>query len=196
EPQNSGRAVDLRGTERPCALPGKSRSTPKPGRAGKPTLARKIRVHELAKEHGLTNKETLQLSLSPGVGVQTHSARLGAAQGDTVRRKADRERLIRDEQPDPSAPKKAASKKAAPKKAAAEPAAEAQPRKVEDSPAAEPERRPAAEPAAKQEAPVRAREERATPDRPDEGGASDEQGSGAEAAPAEPAEAEPAEPKP
>ncbi|MGB3053566.1 MAG: translation initiation factor IF-2 N-terminal domain-containing protein, partial [Acidimicrobiales bacterium] len=41
-------------------------------RAGEPTLAAKIRVHELAKELGLTNKETLDLALDLGIGVKTH----------------------------------------------------------------------------------------------------------------------------
>ena len=37
-------------------------------------LAAKIRVHELAKELGLTNKECLDLSLALGIGVKTHLA--------------------------------------------------------------------------------------------------------------------------
>ena len=84
-------------------------------------LAAKIRVHELAKELGLTNKEALDLSLSLGIGVKSHSSGMEGAQADRVRRKADREGLIRDVQPEepPKVTKKAGSK------SAAEPVAEA-----------------------------------------------------------------------
>src|SRR3954470_12935407 len=64
------------------------------------TLAGKIRVHELAKELGLTNKETLDLCAALGIGVKTHSSSIEEAQGDRVRRKAEREGLVRDEQPE------------------------------------------------------------------------------------------------
>ena len=78
-----------------------------------------IRVYELARELGLTNKETLDLAETLGIGVKSHSSSIGEAQADRVRRKAEREGLIRDEQPpEPEAPKKAAkksSKKAAKK---------------------------------------------------------------------------------
>ncbi|WP_414654923.1 translation initiation factor IF-2 N-terminal domain-containing protein, partial [Iamia sp.] len=37
-------------------------------------MAGKIRVHELAKELGLTNKEALDLSVDLGIGVKTHSS--------------------------------------------------------------------------------------------------------------------------
>ena len=37
-------------------------------------LAAKTRVHELAKELGLTNKECLDLCLRLGIGVKTHSS--------------------------------------------------------------------------------------------------------------------------
>ena len=84
-------------------------------------MAAKIRVHELAKELGLTNKEALDLSLSLGIGVKSHSSGMEGAQADRVRRKADREGLIRDVQPEepPKVTKKAGSK------SAAEPVAEA-----------------------------------------------------------------------
>ena len=82
-------------------------------------MAPKIRVHELAKELGLTNKETLDVALSLGIGVKTHSSSIEDAQADRVRRKAEREGMIRDAQPEEPAPaKKAPSKKAPPKKAA------------------------------------------------------------------------------
>ena len=112
----------------PSAL-GTPPHAPNPGRAGEPTLAAKIRVHELAKELGLTNKETLDLALTLGIGVKTHSSGIEEPQADRVRRKAEREGLIRDEQPEEptkakkAAPKKAAAKKTAPKKAAAKKAA-------------------------------------------------------------------------
>ena len=37
-------------------------------------MAGKIRVHELAKELGLTNKEALDLAIALGIGVKSHSA--------------------------------------------------------------------------------------------------------------------------
>jgi len=64
-------------------------------------LARKIRVYELARELGLTNKEALDLSLSLGIGVKSHSSSIEDAQADRVRRKAEREGLIREAQPSP-----------------------------------------------------------------------------------------------
>ena len=63
-------------------------------------MAPKKRVHELAKELGMTNKETLDLCESLGIGVKTHSSSIEDAQADRVRRKAEREGLIRDEQPE------------------------------------------------------------------------------------------------
>ncbi|MCU1455364.1 MAG: infB, partial [Acidimicrobiales bacterium] len=76
-------------------------------------MAGKIRVHELAKELGLTNKETLDLCGALGIGVKTHSSSIEDAQADRLRRKAEREGLVRDEQPEePGKPVKAT--KAAP----------------------------------------------------------------------------------
>ena len=76
-------------------------------------------MYELAHELGLTNKEALDLCLSLGMGVKSHSSSIEDAQADRARRKADREGLRRDVQPEePEAPakpaKKAAAKKAAP----------------------------------------------------------------------------------
>src|SRR6516162_2893096 len=97
-------------------------------------LPKKIRVYELAKELGLTNKEGLELALSLGIGVKSHSSSIEDAQADRVRRKAEREGLRRDVQPEePPKPAKRTTKKAA-----AAPAA----------PAAEPAEPAAAEPAA------------------------------------------------
>ncbi|MCC6225933.1 MAG: translation initiation factor IF-2 [Microthrixaceae bacterium] len=95
------------------------------------TLAPKLRVHELAKELGLTNKECLDLCLDLGIGVKTHSSSIIDAQADRVRRKAEREGLTRDQQPE-EPPKPA--KKAAAKKAAAKKPPEAQPEDAEPAP--------------------------------------------------------------
>ncbi len=83
-------------------------------------MPKKIRVYELAHELGLTNKEALDLCLSLGMGVKSHSSSIEDAQADRARRKADREGLRRPVQPEePAAPaKKAAAKKAPAKKAA------------------------------------------------------------------------------
>src|ERR671910_532427 len=99
-------------------------------------LAAKTRVHELAKELGLTNKECLDLCLRLGIGVKTHSSGIEEAQADRVRRRAQRDGLVRDKQPEPTpaetapatkAPaKKAPAKKAAAKKTAAKKSAEAE----------------------------------------------------------------------
>jgi translation initiation factor IF-2 len=59
----------------------------------------KIRVYELARELGLTNKECLDLCAKLGIGVKSHSSSVEEAQGDRVRRKAERDGLIRDVQP-------------------------------------------------------------------------------------------------
>ena len=59
----------------------------------------KIRVYELARELGLTNKETLGLTEALGIGVKSHSSSVVDAQADRVRRKAQREGLVRAEQP-------------------------------------------------------------------------------------------------
>ncbi|MFM9226590.1 MAG: translation initiation factor IF-2 N-terminal domain-containing protein [Actinomycetota bacterium] len=62
--------------------------------------AKKVRVSELAKELGLTNKEALDLSMSMGVPVKTISSTMEEAQADRVRRRADRDGLRRDVQPE------------------------------------------------------------------------------------------------
>jgi translation initiation factor IF-2 len=78
-------------------------------------LPKKIRVYELAKELGLSNKEGLELALSLGIGVKSHSSSIEDAQADRVRRKADAEGLRREVQPEeaPPAPAPAAKKAAA-----------------------------------------------------------------------------------
>jgi translation initiation factor IF-2 len=83
--------------------------------------AKKIRVHELAKELGMTNHELLDLAKAASVAAKAPSSSLQEAYADMLRRRAEREGLTRDVQPDePGAVKKAAAKKAAvPKKTAA-----------------------------------------------------------------------------
>jgi translation initiation factor IF-2 len=100
-----------------------------------------IRVYELARELGLTNKETLDLCVALGIGVKSHSSSVVEPQADRVRRKAEREGLIRDVQPEEPTAKKAPAKKAAAKKASSkktaatpEPAAETEAPAVEPSP--------------------------------------------------------------
>ena len=78
-------------------------------------------MYELARELGLTNKETLDLCESLGIGVKSHSSSVVDAQADRVRRKAEREGLVREVQP-PEPDKKPVKKVAkATKKAAAAP---------------------------------------------------------------------------
>ena len=73
-------------------------------------MPKKIRVYELAKELGLTNKEGLELALSLGIGVKSHSSSIEDAQADRVRRKADADGLRRPVQPEEPAPAKKAAK--------------------------------------------------------------------------------------
>ncbi len=132
-------------------------------------------MYELARELGLTNKETLDLCESLGIGVKSHSSSVVDPQADRVRRKAEREGLIRDEQP-PEPEKKPAKKAAkatkATKKAAA-PKAEAPAVAAEPEAPAEPEAAPAppvevvaeapAEPETAPEPPAEPRPEPAAP---------------------------------
>jgi translation initiation factor IF-2 len=83
-------------------------------------LAKNLRVHELAKELGMTNAEMMTLCDVMGVGVKSHSSTLIEAQADRLRRRAEREGLTRPEQPEEPKPvKKSAAKKAAAPKAEA-----------------------------------------------------------------------------
>ena len=71
-------------------------------------MPKKIRVYELAHELGLTNKEALDLCLSLGMGVKSHSSSIEDAQADRARRKAAREGLrrpVQPEEPEPPAKK-------------------------------------------------------------------------------------------
>ncbi|HXP33355.1 MAG TPA: translation initiation factor IF-2 N-terminal domain-containing protein, partial [Acidimicrobiales bacterium] len=69
-------------------------------------MPKKIRVYELARELGLTNKEALDLCVSLGIGVKSHSSSIEDAQADRVRRKADSEGLRRAVQPEDAAEEK------------------------------------------------------------------------------------------
>ena len=58
-------------------------------RGQKNTLAeKKIRVFELARELGMTNKEVLDLCDALGIGVKSHSSGIIEAQADRARRRA------------------------------------------------------------------------------------------------------------
>ena len=67
-------------------------------------MPKNIRLHELAKELGMTNKETLDLALMLGIDAKSHSSSIQEAQGDRVRRRAVRDGLTRDEQPEEPKP--------------------------------------------------------------------------------------------
>jgi translation initiation factor IF-2 len=108
-------------------------------------LAAKIRVHELAKELGLTNKEMLDLAAVLGIGVKSHSSGIEEAQADRARRRAERDGLIREVQPEEPVAVKGKGKKTA-----------AEPEAVADAPTPAPEAPTpvAAAPAAVVEAPA------------------------------------------
>ena len=75
-----------------------------------------MRVHELAKELGMTNTELLDLCKVMGVEAKSQSSSIIEAQADRLRRRAERDGLTRPEQPEEAKPaKKAAAKKAAAK---------------------------------------------------------------------------------
>jgi translation initiation factor IF-2 len=85
---------------------------------------KKIRVHELSKELGLTSKELLGLAQKLGIGASSPSASIEDAQADRIRRRADADGLRREVQPDVAAKAAKATKavkatKAAPARAAA-----------------------------------------------------------------------------
>mgnify|MGYP002525136490 CR=1 FL=1 len=61
-------------------------------------MPKNIRVYELAREMGMTNAEVLDLCVSLGIGVKSHSSGMVEAQADRARRKADREGLRREVQ--------------------------------------------------------------------------------------------------
>src|SRR3954468_4963474 len=101
-----------------------------------------MRVHELAKELGMTNAEMMSLCDVMGVGVKSHSSTLIEAQADRLRRRALKDGLTRDEQPEETKPARKGAKKAASTTKAAAPKADtveaAPPEQVEATPAVEP----------------------------------------------------------
>ncbi len=77
-------------------------------------MAAKKRVYELAESLGLTNKEAVDLCISLGIDVKSQSSSIEEAQADRVRRRAIKDGLVRDKQPEePKVVKKAAAKKVA-----------------------------------------------------------------------------------
>ncbi len=74
---------------------------------------KKIRVHELSKELGLTSKELLALAQTLGIGASSPSASIEDAQADRIRRKADNEGLRREVAPEESTKTKARPAKTA-----------------------------------------------------------------------------------
>jgi translation initiation factor IF-2 len=114
------------------------------------SVAKNIRVHELAKELGMTNAEAVDLAVKLGIPVKSHSSSLNEPYADMVRRRAERDGLVRDEQPEePNQEKKAPRKKAAAKQSEAAPPREESTPEAERAPepAAEPVSSPAPEPA-------------------------------------------------
>jgi translation initiation factor IF-2 len=110
-------------------------------------VAGKIRVHELAKELGLTNKEALDLAIALGIGVKSHSSSIEEAQADRVRRRAERDGLIRDQQPEEPKPVKKAAKTAKATTTTSPPAPAPAPTEPAPAPAPEAPAPPAPEPA-------------------------------------------------
>jgi len=79
-------------------------------------LPKAKRVHEIAKELGMTNAEVIDLSGKLGIGVKGPSSTVIDAQADRIRARAEREGLMRDVQPEEVSDKpvkKAAAKKVA-----------------------------------------------------------------------------------
>ena len=119
----------------------------------------------------MTNAEVLDLCGVLGVAAKGPSSSLAEAYADMVTRRAERDGLTRDEQPEEVKPakkaakKKAPAKKAATKKAAAKKAAESEQPAETEQPAAETEQ-PAGEPVAEQPAAEAAETEQPVPEQP------------------------------
>ena len=102
-------------------------------------MPKNIRVYELARELGMTNAEVLDLCGSLGIAVKSHSSGFVEAQADRARRKAVREGLTRDVQPEEPGKK--------PKKPKETPEPEPEPTpEPEPEPIPEPEPEPIPEP--------------------------------------------------
>src|SRR6059058_1226016 len=84
---------------------------------------KRIRVYELARELGLSNKEALDLCERLRIGVKSHSSSIEDPQADRVRRLADAEGLRRPTQPEAEPEPAAAPAPAGGGAAAPEPAA-------------------------------------------------------------------------
>ena len=80
-------------------------------KGGMTPMAKNMRVHELAKELGMTNEEVVDLARTLGVPVKSHSSSLNEAYADMVRRRAVRDGLTRPEQPEEPKPAKKGGKK-------------------------------------------------------------------------------------
>ena len=114
-------------------------------------MPKNIRVYELARELGMTNAEVLDLCGSLGIGVKSHSSGFVEAQADRARRKAVREGLTRDVQPEEPGKKPKKPKKAPEPEPTPEPVPEPEPEPVletvtEPEPEATPEPVPEPEP--------------------------------------------------
>jgi translation initiation factor IF-2 len=117
-------------------------------------LAAKIRVHELAKELGLTNKETLDLSKDLGIGVKTHSSGIEEAQADRVRRRAERDGLVRAEQPAEPKPAKGGARGGAGTRSTTDGKAKAKTKAPAKAPSPAATKAPAAPPSGRGERPA------------------------------------------
>ncbi len=62
-------------------------------RKAEPGLAKNIRMHELAKELGMTNTEIMDLADNLGVGAKSHSSTIIEQQADRIRRRARARRV-------------------------------------------------------------------------------------------------------
>src|SRR3954462_14262596 len=87
-------------------------------------VVKNMRLHELAKELGMTNQEVVDLCQVLGVPVKSHSSSLNEAYSDMVRRRAVRDGLTRAEQP-PEPQIEAKAKKPTAKKVTADTPADA-----------------------------------------------------------------------
>ena len=103
-----------------------------------------VRVYELARELGMSNQEVLDLCDKLGIGARSHSSSIVEAQADRVRRRAEKDGLVKAPAAEETAPAEAAppknpkisTKKAPPRKMAAE--AEARGCAVHQPPASTP----------------------------------------------------------
>ncbi|MBU6495090.1 MAG: translation initiation factor IF-2 [Acidobacteria bacterium] len=138
--------------------------------------SKKIRVHELSKELGITSKELLALAQTLGIGASSPSASIEDAQADRIRRKADAEGIRRRAHEEAKAPAKAAEVAEVTPPTPAAPAAPAEARPSEESttrtvrsPRVAPPARPSAPPRPSPEGPTTIRPSRPSTPPPSEG---------------------------